>query len=72
MIANQPEWWDNGEFSVPPEGTKLLWSTYGTSIIEKTADGTSTIGELFSGEVEGSAMYVGEINGTIIIYPYGG
>jgi hypothetical protein len=72
MTANQPEWWDDKN-TVVPVGSKVYFSNYGTGITVVEGDGETSLGSIVDTNGNyGSIMFVGEVNGDVIAYPYGG
>jgi len=74
MTANQPEWWDNNNASntVVPVGSKVYFSIYGNEITVVEGDGETSLGSIVAPTGDFSIMFVGEVNGDVIAYPYGG
>ena len=75
MTVNKPEWWDNNNASniVVPIGSKVYFSNYGNGITVIEGDGETTLRSIVDPNNDfASILFVGEVNGDVIAYPYRG
>jgi hypothetical protein len=72
MTVNKPEWWDDKN-TVVPVGSKVYFSNYGNGITVIEGDGETSLGSIVDPNGDySSILFVGEVNGDVIAYPYGG